>query len=38
VINIQGVMRDMRVMQVWVKQNGEWKVAHAQNTLIANKK
>ena len=38
VLNVRGVMQEMRVVQVWVKQNGEWKVAHAQNTLIADKK
>lgn len=38
VINVRGVMQEMRDIQVWVKHNGEWKVAHAQNTLIAGKK
>lgn len=32
--NIAGVIHPVRVMQVWVKRNGEWKVAHAQNTTI----
>lgn len=35
--NVRGVMQPIRVTQIWVKQNGEWKVAHAQNTVIAGK-
>jgi ketosteroid isomerase-like protein len=33
-LNVRGVMKPVRVMQVWVKRDGEWKIAHAQNTLI----
>jgi hypothetical protein len=33
--NIGGVTRPVRVLQVWVKRNAEWKVAHAQNTPIS---
>lgn len=37
VLNVQGVMRPVRVVQVWVKRDGEWKVAHAQDTPVAGK-
>jgi ketosteroid isomerase-like protein len=36
--NIAGVVQPVRVMQVWVKRNGEWQVAHAQNTPIVDDK
>lgn len=36
-LNVRGGVQPIRVTQVWVKQNGEWKVAHAQNTVIAGK-
>lgn len=37
-LNLGGGTKPVRVMQVWVKRDGEWKVAHAQNTLIVGDK
>ena len=36
--NINGITQPVRVLQVWVKRDDEWKVAHAQNTPIVTEK
>jgi ketosteroid isomerase-like protein len=36
-LSVRGIMQPVRVVQVWVKRDGDWKVAHAQDTHVVGK-